>query len=76
MLLTYAEPLAQTARRSSQLIAASERTTLDPFREVDWDTPIDDSAYHLPPQWLPQPPLQPPLPPRRTTTPPWLGWPS
>jgi hypothetical protein len=27
--------------------------TLDPFTEVDWDTPIDDSAYHLPPEWLP-----------------------
>jgi hypothetical protein len=45
--------LAQTARRSSQLIAASERTTLDPFTEVDWDVAIDDSAYHLPQQWLP-----------------------
>jgi hypothetical protein len=53
MLVTHAEPLAQTARRSRQLIAASERTTLDPFHEVDWDIPIDDSAYHLPPRWLP-----------------------
>jgi hypothetical protein len=53
MLATAQEPLAQTARRSSQLIAASARTTLDPFTEVDWDLPIDDSAYHLPPEWLP-----------------------
>jgi hypothetical protein len=53
MLLTAEEALAKTARRSSQLIAASERTTLDPFTEVDWDVPIDDSAYHLPPHWLP-----------------------
>ncbi len=53
MLLIDAEPLVQTDRRSGQLIAASERTTLDPFVEVDWSTPIDDSAYHLPARWLP-----------------------
>jgi P-aminobenzoate N-oxygenase AurF len=53
MVLTAETPLATTARRSSQLIAASERTTLDPFTEIDWDVPIDDSAYHLPPHWLP-----------------------
>src|SRR4051812_16687298 len=47
------ETLARTATRSAQLIAASERTTLDPFVEVDWAVPIDDSAYHLPPEWLP-----------------------
>jgi P-aminobenzoate N-oxygenase AurF len=45
--------LPRTALRSAQLVAASERTTLDPFREVDWDTPIDDSAFHLPPELLP-----------------------
>ncbi len=27
--------------------------TLDPFTDVDWDTPIDDSAFHLPPEVLP-----------------------
>ena len=42
-----------TAARSRQLVAASERTTLDPFREIDWDAPIDDSAFHLPPELLP-----------------------
>jgi hypothetical protein len=47
------EVLARTARRSQQLIAASAQTTLDPFRDVDWSLPIDDSAYHLPPEWLP-----------------------
>ena len=47
------ETLPRTARRSSQLVAASERMVLDPFTEVDWDVPIDDSAYHLPPEWLP-----------------------
>ena len=45
--------LPRTARRSAQLVAASERTTLDPFVEVDWSVPIDDSAPHLPPEWLP-----------------------
>ena len=45
--------LPRTAARSTQLVAASQRTTLDPFTEVDWDIPIDDRAYHLPPEWLP-----------------------
>lgn len=44
--------MPDTAARSQQLIAASERTTLDPFDEIDWDTPIDDSAFHLPPELL------------------------
>ena len=51
--MSTTETLPRTARRSSQLIAASERMTLDPFTQVDWDLPIDDSAYHLPPEWLP-----------------------
>jgi hypothetical protein len=51
--MTTTETLPRTARRSSQLVAASERMTLDPFTEVDWDVPIDDTAYHLPPEWLP-----------------------
>ena len=46
-------PLPRTAARSHQLVAASERTTLDPFREIDWTAPIDDSAFHLPPELLP-----------------------
>ena len=54
MLATAEGPLTRTARRSSQLIAASERITLDPFTEIDWDVPIDDSTYHLPPEWLPR----------------------
>ena len=45
--------LPRTAARSRQLVAASERTTLDPFREIDWSVPIDDSAFHLPPELLP-----------------------
>ena len=35
-----------------QLTAASQKTTHDPFEEIDWETPIDDSAYHLPPELL------------------------
>ena len=46
-------PMPRTAARSRQLVAASERTTLDPFREIDWSVPINDSAYHLPPELLP-----------------------
>ncbi len=44
--------LPQAAHRAEQLIAASERHTHDPFQEIDWDAPIDDSAYHLPPELL------------------------
>lgn len=44
--------LPRTAARSQQLIAASERTTHDPFTEIDWDVPIDDSAFQLPPELL------------------------
>ena len=45
--------MPRTAARSRRLVAASERTTLDPFREIDWSQPIDDSAFHLPPELLP-----------------------
>lgn len=44
--------MPDTSTRSLQLVAASERTTLDPFDEIDWDTSIDDSAFHLPPELL------------------------
>ena len=48
--ITFSPPdLPRTAARSRQLVAASERTTLDPFREIDWSLPIDDSAFHLRP---------------------------
>jgi hypothetical protein len=42
-----------TATKARQLVVASERMTLDPFTAVDWSVPIDDSAYHLPPELLP-----------------------
>ena len=51
--MTTTNTLPRTGRRSVQLTAASERMTLDPFTEVDWEIPIDDRAYHLPPEWLP-----------------------
>jgi P-aminobenzoate N-oxygenase AurF len=45
--------MPRTAARSAQLVAASERASLDPFRDIDWSVPIDDSAFHLPPELLP-----------------------
>ena len=42
----------RTGLRAEQLIAASERQTHDPFREIDWSLPIDDSAFHLPQEVL------------------------
>ena len=43
-----------TTIRANQLIAASERLTLDPFKDVDWSIEVaDDSQYHLPPEKLP-----------------------
>src|SRR2546423_98492 len=50
---TTTSNLPRTAARSDQLVAASARTTLDPFVAVDWSVPIDDSAFHLPPEVLP-----------------------
>lgn len=44
--------LPKTAKKAAQLVAASGRTTLDPFENVDWDRAIDDSAYHTPPEIL------------------------
>jgi len=48
-----ATALPRTAARARRLVAASQRATFDPFEHVDWTTPIDDSAYHLPPELLP-----------------------
>ena len=49
---THLLDMPRTSARSEQLIAASERAIHDPFRDIDWATPIDDSAYHLPPELL------------------------
>lgn len=46
------EPVAPTSAKAAQLIKASTRITLDPFEEVDWERPIDDSAFHTPPELL------------------------
>ncbi|MDQ1521689.1 MAG: hypothetical protein QOI55_2762 [Actinomycetota bacterium] len=51
--MTSTSLLPRTAARSDQLVAASQRTTLDPFSDVDWSVPIDDTAFHLPPEVLP-----------------------
>ena len=43
-----------TATKAIQLTAASERLTLDPFRDIDWNIEVrDDSTFHLPPDKLP-----------------------
>ena len=47
------DALSRTSARSAQLIAASERNTLDPFTEIDWELPMGDRDYYLPQQWLP-----------------------
>jgi hypothetical protein len=47
------EPQSRTATKATQLIAASARTSFDPFADVDWSLPLDDDAYHLPPEKLP-----------------------
>ncbi len=49
---THLVDMPRTAAKSEQLVAASERISHDPFRDIDWDTPIDDSAFHLPPELL------------------------
>ncbi|MDP9335860.1 MAG: diiron oxygenase [Actinomycetota bacterium] len=51
--MTQTLDMPRTAARSHQLVAASERTTLDPFVDVDWSVRIDDTAFHLPPEVLP-----------------------
>ena len=44
--------LPRTSARSEQLVAASSKNTLDPFRDIDWSVPVDDRAFHLPPELL------------------------
>ena len=40
--------LPRTAARSTQLVAASQRATHDPFAEIDWDArPLDLSLIHI-----------------------------
>jgi hypothetical protein len=51
--VTVERMTTRTATKAAQLVAASARTTLDPFTEVDWSLAIDDSAFHLPPEKLP-----------------------
>jgi hypothetical protein len=50
-------PLGRTPRavadKAARLVAASERLSFDPFTEVDWDAPMEDTAFYLPPEFLP-----------------------
>ena len=41
------------ARRVARLAEAAGRGAHDPVEDVDWSTPIDDRAYHLPPRSSP-----------------------
>ena len=44
---------AVTVARVDRLLRAAERHQHDPFTEIDWSVPIDDSAGHLPVEHLP-----------------------
>src|SRR3954453_11322869 len=46
-------PMPETAAKAEKLVAASQRATYDPFTTIDWSVPVDDTAYHLPPEFLP-----------------------
>jgi len=46
------EFLERTAARATKLVAASARKSFDPGRDIDWSIPVDDSAFHLPPEYL------------------------
>ena len=46
-------PTSRTAAKAQQLIAASARTSFDPFVDVDWSIAPTDDAYHLPVAKLP-----------------------
>jgi hypothetical protein len=50
-------PLESTpvvSARAARLVAAAERSSFDPFTEIDWSEPLDGPiAYFLPPEFLP-----------------------
>lgn len=41
------------ARRAQRLVEAAARKSFDPFTTIDWSVPVDDRAFHLPPELLP-----------------------
>ena len=43
----------EVAPKVQRLVAAAQRNTHDPFIEIDWDQPILDTAFYLPPEHLP-----------------------
>jgi hypothetical protein len=42
-----------TAAIATRLVEASRRKSFDPFNDIDWSIAIDDSAFHIPPEFLP-----------------------
>src|SRR3954452_6490851 len=44
---------SRTAAKATQLVAASSRTSFDPFVDVDWTVAPTDDAFHLPVEKLP-----------------------
>ncbi len=43
----------RTTAHAARLVAASAAKWHDPFTEIDWTRPMDDSSYYLPPACLP-----------------------
>ncbi len=41
------------ATHAARLVRASAKKSFDPFVAIDWSVPLDDRAYHLPPEILP-----------------------
>jgi hypothetical protein len=51
MVATLTSP--PVAEKAARLVAASERQSFDPFADIDWSVPVDDTAFYLPPEFLP-----------------------
>ena len=45
--------MTRTSAKATQLVAASERLSFDPFTEIDWAQPLHDDHWYLPPEFLP-----------------------
>ena len=39
--------------KAARLVAASARQSADPFVDIDWSVPFTDTAFYLPPEFLP-----------------------
>jgi hypothetical protein len=51
MVATLTSP--PVAEKAARLVAASQRQSYDPFTDIDWSVPLEDTAYYLPPEFLP-----------------------